>query len=240
MKLRLLTELEAHDYKNIISGYHPSAQTVYEFARSRFAVITGTTGAGKDTLRNALLGNSEKFVAILSTTSRPMRPGEEDGVQYHFRELSFFDEGFDQKRFFQAAIIHNQQIACLDLDEIHKLNSDQTGVSILVVQTEIELRALNPGLKTVFVVPPSLAVLRDRMQSGRNESEEEVARRMVAAKTELEIALRQPSYCCIINDDIEAMRSKAEKFLIDGEIDQSSNQQARERIAQILQELTGV
>jgi guanylate kinase len=150
MKFRLLSEKEAHEYKNIIDGYHPSAQTVYEFARSRFAVIAGPTGAGKDTLRNSLVAASTQFVPILSTTTRPPRPGEKDGVQYHFRDLKYIEKGFSEQRFLQAALVHNQQVSCLDLAEIHKLNENQVGLSILIVQTEIEMRKLNPALKTIF------------------------------------------------------------------------------------------
>lgn len=237
MGQRLLTEQEAHDYKNIIDGYHPGAQTVYEFARSRFAVIAGPTGAGKDTLRNALVASSPNFISILSTTSRPLRPGEQEGVEYHFRDLKFINQGFSEKRFLQAALVHNQQIACLDLAEIHRLNENQIGLSILIVQTEAQLRKLNPNLRTIFVVPPSLAVLTERMQTGRNEDEAEIARRITAAKTELAIALRSPGYFCIINDDIERMRGLAEKFLVDGRHDEAEDKAARAAAEAILNEL---
>lgn len=238
MKQRLLTEAEAHDYKNIIDGYHPSAQTVYEFARSRFAVIAGPTGAGKDTIRDAL-AQSPTFIKILSTTSRPPRPHEKDGVEYHFRDLNFFDQGLGEKRFLQAALVHNQQISCLDIADIHNLNENQIGLGILIVQTEIQLRALNPSLKTVFVVPPSLAILSQRMREGRGEGEEEIARRTAAAKLELSIALNQPNYYCVVNDDLATAISTTKLFLETGVRDNVAETQARNTIRTILYELEG-
>lgn len=239
MGQRLLTEQEVNDYKNIIDAYHPGAQTVYDFARSRFAVIAGPTGAGKDTIRNEL-AKSPQFINILSTTSRPLRPGEQEGVEYHFRDLKFFDQGFEEKRFLQAAVVHNQQISCLDIAEINKLNESQIGLSILIVQTEIQLRSLNSDLKTIFVVPPSLAILDQRMRAGRGESEEEIARRMAAAKNELEIALKQPDYYCVVNEELASTVKLSKEFLESGVRDNVSETEARNTIRAILDELGGI
>lgn len=238
MGQRLLTEQEVQDYKNIVDSYHPSAQTVYDFARSRFAVIAGPTGAGKDTIRNEL-AKSPQYINILSTTSRPFRPSEQEGVEYHFRDLKFFDQGFEEKRFLQAAVVHNQQISCLDIAEVHKLNENQIGLGILIVQTEIQLRTLNSDLKTIFVVPPSLVVLDQRMRIGRDEDNAEIARRMAAAKNELQIALKHPDYYCIVNDDLVRAVNLSREFLESGVRDNVAETEARNVIREILNELEG-
>lgn len=236
--MHLLSEKEACIYNKIIDSYRPSSGIVQEFGHSRFAVIAGPTGAGKDTLRDALV-SSPNFIKILSTTSRPPRPGEQDGVEYHFRDLEFFNQGLAEKRFLQAALVHNQQISCLDIVDIRHLNENQLGLSILIVQTEIQLRKLNKNLKTVFVVPPSLDVLNQRMRSGRGESNEEITRRLNAAKIELKIALKQPSYYCVINDNVERMHGIAEEFLIKGLRNESEDAAGRATIKSILSEQTG-
>jgi guanylate kinase len=237
MSQRLLTDAEAQTYQEIIDGYQPGRQTVEDFSGSKFAVIAGPTGAGKDTLRSAMIERSPYFASVLSTTSRPPRPGEQDGIDYHFRPLEFFEKGFKEQRFLQAALVHSQQISCLDINDIRKLGPRQIGLSILIVQTEIGLRALNPKLKTIFLIPPDLDTLLARMQAGREVGQDEVSRRLNAAKAELQIALRQPDYYCIVSDDVQRMVATALQFLIEERLDDSENTRARSIIEKILEEL---
>ncbi len=236
MKQRLLTSSEAEQYKILADNYHPNGQVVYDFARSNFGVIAGPTGAGKDTLREKLVEN-KKFIKILSTTSRPMRDGEKDGVEYHFHDLEFFDQGLEDRRFLQMALVHNQQLSALDFADVQSLNEAQIGLAILVVQTEIGLRKLNSNMKTIFVVPPSLDILKQRIQNERIMDQDEMNRRMQAAKTELSIADAQESYFCVINDDIIRASNLALAYFESGVKDASEDSNAREIIKQLLKEL---
>lgn len=237
MSQRLLKPEEVEEYRRVVGNYHPNDQIVVNFARSKFGVIAGPTGAGKDTLRNALV-QDPNFVKILSTTSRPMRDGEEDGVEYHFRNLRFFDRGIEQQRFLQVALVHNQQLACLDFADIEQLNSEKIAIAILTVQIEIELRKLNPDMKTIFIIPPSKAELLNRINKEDHKMhEDEIARRLQAAKIELEIALGQPSYYCIVNDDINRIVNLTNNFLKNSIIDKAEDKKAREAINAVINEL---
>lgn len=236
MNQHLLSPEETEEYETLVSSYHPSGQIVYNFARSNFTVIAGPTGVGKDTLRNALL-QDPKYIKILSTTSRPLRPGEQDGVEYHFRPLPFFDQGLDERRFLQVALVHKQQLSALDANDISQLGSGQVGISLLVVQTEITLRKLNPDLKTIFLVPPDLPTLISRIQATRKVAEDELKRRLDAALSELQIALKQPLYYCIINDNIARANKLADDFLSRGLRDEQEDTFARQTIATVLNEL---
>ncbi len=238
-KLRLLTQAEADDYRSFFENYQPSARTVYNFARSRFGVIAGPTGAGKDTIRNALLQASPSYITILSTTTRPPRDGETDGVQYHFRNLEFFEQGFDEQRFLQGEVVHNQQISCLDSADIDQLNDNQIGLSILIVQTEIKLRQLNRDLKTVFIIPPDFATLQQRIAAERMVDPAELDRRMEAAKAELAIALKQPAYQCVVNDDLQRALGIVRNYFEQGLRDETEDERARQTIQQILATMNG-
>lgn len=235
-KLRLLKPEEVEEYSLQVESYHPNGQIVYDFALSNFAVIAGPTGAGKDTLRNALI-NDLAFIKILSTTSRPMRSGETEGVEYHFRTFDFFDQGIEERRFLQVALVHKQQLSCLDFKDVAELHNGQIGLAILAVETEISLRKLNPDLKTIFLVPPSLEELLQRMKKDRNIAEEEIIRRVDAIGAELQIALKQQSYYCIINDEIGRARDLASEFYKLGQRDEAENTKAREVMKQILVDL---
>lgn len=235
-KTRLLTQDEANEYKEFLEGYQPSADTVYKFARSNFGVIAGPTGVGKDTLRNQLTVNPE-FTPILSTTTRPSRSGEADGVQYHFRDIKFIDEGFEERRFLQAEVVHDQQVSCLDITEIEKLNDQQVGLSILIVQTEVKLRQLNRDMMTVFIVPPNLDELERRITSSRDMQQDEILRRMHAARIEFEFAIHQPHYQCVINDDISRAVDVLRTYFLTKQFNQSEDYAARQVLQTCLDQM---
>lgn len=239
MGQRLLKPDEIDGYKSQIAVYHPSGEVVLDFARSNFAVIAGPTGAGKDTIRDELL-KEPGFAKVLSTTSRPPRPGESENSAYHFRDLKFFDEGMEERRFLQVALVHNQQLSCLDFSDISALPKDQIGLSIIIVQTEKDLRRLNPDLRTVFVVPPSLNVLIERMNSGRKIDNDEMSRRLSAGREELLIALSQPYYFCVVNDDLTKTVQSVRNYLIDNNFDTNENERARQAIKNILEEFNNL
>lgn len=211
---RLLTDQEAQHFKEIIGSYRPNNEVLEKFKASNFAVIAGPAGAGKDTLRNSLIAEySSLYVPVLSTTTRPQRRGEEDGKTYHFRTIEQVEEGFRRREFFQAALVHNQQISTLHISEIDKLNPSQYGLSILIVQTEKELREYHPKIKTIFIIPPDEKTLMERINSERKLDEAEIKRRLQAAKTEIAIALESSRYYCLISETVERITTAAHAYL---------------------------
>ncbi len=237
--LRFLKSEEASQYNQILESYHPSGQVVFDFARSNFGIIAGPTGSGKDTIRRQLIAlRPEVYRAILSTTSRPLRPGEQNGVDYHYHNLDFFDQGLDERRFLQVELVHGQQLSGLDFGDISNLDADHYGLGILVVQAEKKLRKLNANLRTVFIVPPSFQELMNRIQSSRAMKEDEIMRRMAAAKVEIELALSDQNYYLVLNDNLDEATSLADVYFQTGERDQTAEQSARDAMQQILSELS--
>ena len=233
-----LTNQEIGEFTHLIDNYHKSEDAEELFIQSNFANIAGPTGAGKDTIRNLLVEDyPDKYAPVLSTTSRPSRQGEQDGVDYHFRSKDEIRESLQKGEFFEAAVVHNQQVSCLHISEITKLKLGQIGVSILVVEKDLELRRAKPDIKTVFIIPPDLSELKRRMITSRNLSEDEVLRRLQAAKGELQIALGQPEYFCLVNDELEQASESVRGFFEDGQKDEQKDAQARSVIQKILEEL---
>lgn len=232
---RLLTAEEASRFKDLVGFYAPHPDVLKAFQASNFAVIAGPAGAGKDTLRDSLLRNyADKYVPILSTTSRPPRAGEVDGETYHFREIEQIEQGIINQEFFQIALVHNQQVSCLHIDEVNKLTTGQCGLSILVTDTEEEVREIKPDLKTLFLVPPTMEEFRRRMCEGRDLKDDEVDRRTVAAKQEMQAALNNRSYYCLVSETVPAVTDLAHAFLQAGVRDQSEDERARHIIEGLL------
>lgn len=235
---RLLTATEARHFKKIIDAYKPSEVVLERFKQSNFAVIAGPAGAGKDTLRNSLTeAYPELYLPILSTTTRPLRKGEADGQTYHFRTVEQVETGLARGQYFQTALVHNQQISCLHVDEVNKLNARQYGISIMIPAAEAEMRAYHPGVKTIFVIPPDAEILKRRINAHRMLDAAEINRRLQAARAELTYALESAHYYCLVSDTVEHIRDAAHSYLQENRRDESADQRARRAIQEILKSL---
>lgn len=235
---KFLTSQEIREFTHLIDNYQMNGEAKEQFIKSNFATIAGPTGAGKDTIRNLLIEDyPEKYAPILSTTSRPPRQSERDGVDYHFRDKSEIRTSLQNGEFFQSAVVHNQQISCLHISEVTKLKPDQIGLSILIVQTESLLRAIKPDIKTLFIVPPDLEELKRRMIKSRNIEEKEAVRRLQAAKNELQIAFEQSEYYCLVNDQLFQALRLARDFFENGQKDEEKDAVARNTIKKLLKDL---
>lgn len=236
---RLLNKAEARQFKKIIDNYQPNNEVLQQFKESNFAVIAGPAGAGKDTLREELIKRYPKlYLPILSTTTRPPRAAETNGQTYHFWEVEAVKNDLDEREFFQAALVHNQQVSCLHVDEVRKLKPGQWGISILIPTTEEGLRLLKPNIKTIFLIAPTLGSLIERMQSERLLDDAEISRRLEAAKNEISYALGAEHYYCLISDTVEHVAQKAHAFLKAGVLDEAADAKAGQTMRQIMLELS--
>lgn len=239
MMSRLLTTEEAQEFAELINNYQPNDAVLETFRNSNFVVIAGPAGAGKDTLRDALLARyAQYYQPILSTTTRPPRAGERDGKEYHFWDIESMRAGLERREFFQAALVHNQQISCLHVNEIKKLAAAQAGLSIMIPLAETELRLIKRDVKTIFLVPPTAAILRQRLTAQRTLASDEIVRRMQAAQQEIAYALHAPDYYCIVTDTIENALTKAHDFIQSGNPSDEDCDAAHIVMQEIMKELS--
>lgn len=236
---RLLKSTELPRFRTIIDDYHPDPMVLSIFAKSDFSIIAGPSGAGKDSLRNNLIKlYPSEYAPVLSSTTRPMREGETDSIDYHFLSPEIMETKLLKGEFFQVALVHNQQISSLHINEITKLRDGQIGLSILIVQTETELAAIKRDIRTIFIIPPSLEELRNRLGGDQQLSDDEVERRMKASKSEMITALERRDYYCLVNDKLDRVTELTHEFLQKGHRDNYSDIHARNTIQSILNKLS--
>ncbi|KAI7866988.1 guanylate kinase [Spinellus fusiger] len=171
---------------------------------SKIFVISGPSGSGKSTLLKRLFSDfPNTFGFSVSHTTRKPRPGELDGKDYHFVELSKMVKEVEEGKFIESATFSGNMYgtsikAVEDVVETGKvcmLDIDMQGVQS-VKQTN-----LNPHY--IFVQPPSMEILENRLRSRGTEAEEAIQARLNASKKELEYAEQKGSYdSLIINDDL--------------------------------------
>lgn len=232
---RLLKKSEADKFRKLLHDYCPAQYVLERFRSSSFAVIAGPAGAGKDTLRNGLIfRHSEEYSPIISTTTRPPRLGEVNGVDYHFREIDEVEQAIKNKEYFQAALVHEQQVSCLHTDEIVKLREGQTGLSILIVDIEKMFYDWKPDLKTIFLTPPNYEELVNRVSSGRRLADEEVERRLEAAHQEIGHALKSKHFYCLVTESIPHVLDVAHEYLKSGKRDEDEELRAKAAMIQML------
>lgn len=232
-----LTQADVAKVRELINSYRPALAVIDQFISVDFAVLVGPAVAGKDTLRESLLANyPDDYQRVLSCTTRPARVEESENT-YKFVGLNEILELARQKQLLQIALVHNQQISAIDKVEIDNLSSGKTGLSILVIQTEQQLAKLKPDIKTIFLIPPSFEDLMSRLQSERSPDKDEIKRRLVAAKTEISLALKTPRYQCIISGQEENVEGIAHQFLWSGQFDDSADKRARQIMQSIVEQL---
>jgi guanylate kinase len=155
-------------------------------------IICGPAGSGKTTLCDQLLAEfPDRIQRIVTTTSRRPRPGEVDGIDYHFLDSESFARLIKDGAFIEWARVHgryygSQKQHILKQLETGKdliLNIDIQGAQTFRNEPSINTR-LEGGLHTIFIQPRSLEQIRERLQ-GRGESEAEIERRLKSAKDEL-------------------------------------------------------
>ena len=224
--------------QELLRSYTPR-QEVIDWCRSiTLGVVIGPAGSGKDTLRNELITrNSDSFSLLLSDTSRSMRINEVDGVEYHFRTLENMIEGFYRGDYLQGAIVHGQQLSGLNAQELLALPENVMPLGILIIQTVEELVKKQLKIRGVFLVPPSLDEMKDRLSERQGISAEEQNRRFKTAKVELELALKHEDYQFIVTRNIEKSVEISKKFLLKGEIDMIEQVSAKQAATDLLRSL---
>jgi guanylate kinase len=149
-------------------------------------VVAAPSGTGKSTITRALLAAEPELDLSVSVTTRPPRPGERDGVHYHFRDRAAFDAMVEAGALLEWAEVFGR---CYGTPRAPVETALATGKDVVFdidIQGYRQLRAALPGdVVGVFVLPPSFETLETRLRGRGGDSPEQVARRLAAARTEI-------------------------------------------------------
>lgn len=148
-------------------------------------VIAGPSGAGKTTLAHALQERVESCRFSVSDTSRPIRPGEKEGVDYNYLDVEKFERRIGEGKYAEWALVHGDHYGTPHAEIDGALEAGEIILLDIDVQGSAKIRIAYPDSLGVFVVPPSLAVLEERLRGRGTEEEERIRRRLANAVEEL-------------------------------------------------------
>lgn len=174
----------------------------FRFARGGFLlVVSGPSGAGKGVLVSRLVEARPECVFSVSATTRPQRPGEDEGVHYQFVDPREFARRRESGRFLEWAEVHGHLYATPVGFVDEQVKAGRVVVLDVDVQGGASVRAARPDAVSVFIYPPSLDALRERLAGRGTEKSAEVERRLGNAPGEL-AQWREYDYM-IVNDELE-------------------------------------
>ena len=164
-------------------------------------VITGPSGVGKGTLIRGLLERVPGLELSVSATTRPPRPGERDGVDYHFLSDEEFDRRVANGEFVEHARYSGHKYGTLR-SELERRMAEAAGVVLdIEVEGARQIRAAMPEAVQIFIAPPSVEALRARLVGRGTDAPEDVEARLATALEELE-AEKEFGYV-VVNDRLE-------------------------------------
>jgi guanylate kinase len=148
-------------------------------------VIAAPSGGGKTSLVNALLAREPGIRLSVSYTTRKPRPGEHDGVHYHFVDDARFHDLKDAGEFLEHAFVHGNWYATSAIWLAAQVAAGQDVLLEIDWQGAQQVRRLLPESVHIFVLPPSLAVLKERLEKRGQDGPEVIERRLAGAVEEM-------------------------------------------------------
>ncbi len=168
---------------------------------NRLTVIAGPTAVGKGTVIRRILETHPEIKLSVSATTRAPRPGEDDGVAYHFLSMQEFDSKIAAGQMLEYAVVHGtNKYGTLREPVEAALAAGQKLILEIDIQGARQVKQAMPEANLIFIAPPSWEDLVSRLSGRGTETAEEQARRLATARQELEAQSEFDHV--VINDEV--------------------------------------
>lgn len=195
-------------------------------------IISAPSGAGKTSLVKQLRADMEQLAVSVSHTTRAMRPGEQEGLDYFFIPVAQFQTMIAEQAFLEHAQVFDNFYGTAQKSVTAKLAQGQDVILEIDWQGAQQVKRMLPDCISIFILPPSIEVLKQRLQNRGQDNAEIIARRMRDAVTEMS------HYCefdyLIVNDDFNLALNQLKSIIICDRLQQSRQQH---QLADLLQNL---
>lgn len=169
--------------------------------RGQLIVLSGPSGVGKSTVLQALLAQNDNIYFSVSATTREPRPGEQDGVHYHFMDVDTFRKWIVNDEFLEYAEYIGNFYGTPKKYVDAAMNRGKDVILDIEVQGAIQVTSKRPDVVRIFIAPPSWAELERRLKERGTDSDEKIEKRLLRAKVEFQTAHTYDYF--VINDTVE-------------------------------------
>lgn len=176
--------------------------------RGKLIVLTGPSGVGKGTLLKALMRRHSDFFLSTSVTTRSPRLGEVDGEHYHFLSRPEFLQRVEQGELLEWAEFAGNLYGTPKRPVADKIAQGKTVILEIELEGARQIRETFPEAMRIFVLPPSMEELEQRLRARAQDSEEAIARRLARAKVELEAVDEFDIH--VVNGDLDVALNQIE------------------------------
>ncbi|MEE0929109.1 MAG: guanylate kinase [Acutalibacteraceae bacterium] len=170
-------------------------------SKGRLVIVSGPSGSGKDTILKEVLKRIPEMKFSISSITRPMRPDEVEGEKYNFVSVEYFEEMIKNDQLLE----YNNYVGNYygtPKAPIDKVISEGGEIIIEVdVNGQKNIKSRVDSALSIFIMPPSIEVLRTRLQGRGTDSDEIIKKRMIEARAEIECAKNYDFI--VVNDDLE-------------------------------------
>ena len=161
------------------------AESVHLNRRGVLFVLSSPSGAGKTTISKKMLAGDRDIALSISATTRPMRPGEQDGVDYHFVDVDTFKQMAADGEFLEWAHVFGHRYGTLKGEVLKTIERGRDVLLDIDWQGTQQLKQVDPDIVRVFILPQSMEELERRLRTRGTDSDEVIARRMERAAAEI-------------------------------------------------------
>ena len=164
-------------------------------------LVSAPSGAGKTSIVNAALAADAKLIVAVSHTTRPARGGEVDGKSYHFISDERFSQMIDSAEFLEHANVFGNRYGTSKAEVANKREQGQDVILEIDWQGAQQVRQAMPQATGIFILPPSVEALGERLTSRGEDTQESIAKRLSEAK--LDMSQAQHFDYLVVNQDFD-------------------------------------
>lgn len=179
--------------------------------RGNLIVISGPSGSGKGTICNELVKRNSNLWISISCTTRNMRTGDKEGITYYFLTKEEFETKINNNEFLEYAKYNENYYGTLKSEIEEKLDKGNDVILEIEVQGALKIKNILPDTIFIFIMPPSMKELKNRLENRHTETEDKILSRFKIAYKEIN-EYSKYNYV-VVNDNLSDAVNKVESII---------------------------